>query len=45
MVFVGIDASKHRLHVCVRPSTEEWSVENDAKVTESERISGEAGTG
>jgi transposase len=31
MVFVGIDVSKHRLDVHVRPSGEAWSVDNDAK--------------
>lgn len=31
MVFVGIDVSKHRLDVFVRPSSEEWSVENNSK--------------
>jgi transposase len=31
MMFVGIDVSKHRLDVHVRPSGEEWSVSNDAK--------------
>jgi transposase len=31
MVFVGIDVSKHRLDVHVRPSAEAWSVDNDAK--------------
>ncbi len=30
-MFVGIDVSKHRLDVHVRPSGEEWSVDNDAK--------------
>lgn len=30
-MFVGIDVSKHRLDVHVRPSGEEWSVSNDAK--------------
>lgn len=30
-MFVGIDVSKHRLDVHVRPSGEEWSVNNDAK--------------
>jgi transposase len=31
MAFVGIDVSKHRLDVHVRPSGESWSVDNDAK--------------
>jgi transposase len=31
MVFVGIDVSKLRLDVHVRPSGEAWSVDNDAK--------------
>lgn len=31
MVFVGIDVSKQRLDVHVRPSGEEWSVGNDTK--------------
>lgn len=31
MVFVGIDVSKHRLDVHVRPAGEQWSVDNDAK--------------
>jgi transposase len=31
MVFVGIDVSKHRLDVYVRPSGELWSVDNDSK--------------
>jgi transposase len=31
MVFVGIDVSKHRLDVFVRPSGEQWSVENNPK--------------
>ena len=31
MVFVGIDVSKQRLDVHVRPSGESWSVDNDAK--------------
>ena len=30
-MFVGIDVSKHRLDVHVRPTGEEWSVDNDAK--------------
>lgn len=30
-MFVGIDVSKHRLDVHVRPSTEQWSVDNDTK--------------
>lgn len=30
-MFVGIDVSKHRLDVHVRPSGEAWSVDNDAK--------------
>src|SRR5690348_12270431 len=30
-LFVGIDVSKHRLDVHVRPSGEIWSVDNDAK--------------
>lgn len=29
-MFVGIDVSKHRLDVHVRPSSEQWSVDNDA---------------
>jgi transposase len=31
MVFVGIDVSKHRLDVHVRPSGEAWSVDNDTR--------------
>jgi transposase len=31
MVFIGIDVSKSRLDVHVRPSGEEWSVDNDSK--------------
>jgi transposase len=31
MIFVGIDVSKQRLDVHVRPSGEQWSVDNDAK--------------
>jgi transposase len=31
MAFVGIDVSKHRLDVHIRPSGEVWSVGNDAK--------------
>ncbi len=30
-MFVGIDVSKHRLDVHVRPSGDTWSVDNDAK--------------
>jgi transposase len=30
-MFVGVDVSKHRLDIHVRPSGEEWSVTNDGK--------------